>query len=303
MESLRVLLRGIVDYAGLFPPAGLAMMPAVRNYAEYWGQDEAWMLGRFVVPAARLAEFREAAVDLLPDAGSPPWQLSALAGDDLATALESVAAHNASTTLAGAGSPVVSLELKADSPAQIEAALATLPKDLEVFFELPVEPDPAVLIAALRGSPARAKIRTGGVSGPAFPSSEQTARFILGCAQAGVPFKATAGLHHPLRGLYRLSYEADSGQGLMFGYLNVFLAAAYAVVGRLGEHQLLDLLAESDADNFVFDDQGSTWRGVHLSLRELAEARARFAFSFGSCSFVEPVDDLQALGLLPTARN
>ena len=301
MESLRVLLRDIVDYAGLFPPAGLAMMPAVRNYAEYWGRDEAWMLGRFVVPAARLAEFREAATDLLPDTGSPPWQLSALAGDDLATALESVALHNA--TLAGAGSPVVSLELKADSPAQIEAALAGLPVDLEAFFELPVEPDPAPLIAALQGSPGRAKIRTGGVTGHAFPSPGQTARFILGCAQAGVPFKATAGLHHPLRGLYRLSYEEDSGQGLMFGYLNVFLAAAYAALGRLGEHQLLDLLAESDAANFVFGDQGAAWRGVDLSLAELAGARARSAFSFGSCSFVEPVDDLHALGLLPTARN
>ena len=74
--ALAVLLDGLIDYAGLFPPAALSMPAAVAAYARYViGTDRA-MLGRFVVPAARLADFT-AAVDALPH-GAPtpraPWR-------------------------------------------------------------------------------------------------------------------------------------------------------------------------------------------------------------------------------------
>ena len=58
---LRILLRGLIDYAGLFPPASLDMADAVRNYAAYREGEHAWALGRFVVPAARLEEFERVA--------------------------------------------------------------------------------------------------------------------------------------------------------------------------------------------------------------------------------------------------
>ena len=83
-------------------------------------------------------------------------------------------------------------------------------------------------LAVLSAAGARAKVRTGGVTEGAFPASHALARFIQSCADAGVPFKATAGLHHPLRGEYRLTYEPGSPHGMMFGFLNVFLAAAFA---------------------------------------------------------------------------
>ena len=55
-------MRGLVDYAGLFPPAALAMAEAARRYAAYLGSPEAWMLGRFVVPVERLDELADAAM-------------------------------------------------------------------------------------------------------------------------------------------------------------------------------------------------------------------------------------------------
>src|SRR5207249_3714131 len=74
-SSLRALLGGIIDYAGLFPPAKLPLDQAIRRYAKYRRLDDRWMLGRFVIPAARLGEL--APFDsLLHD--HPPFVFSAL---------------------------------------------------------------------------------------------------------------------------------------------------------------------------------------------------------------------------------
>ena len=56
MRPERALLSGMVDYAGLFPPAQLPLEKAVREYAVHLGGAEAWMLGRFIIPAQRLEE-------------------------------------------------------------------------------------------------------------------------------------------------------------------------------------------------------------------------------------------------------
>src|SRR6202051_1256407 len=61
MTALEALLAGLIDYAGLYPPAGLDMRTAVRNYLDYRAGKHAFALGRFIVDAARLEEFREAA--------------------------------------------------------------------------------------------------------------------------------------------------------------------------------------------------------------------------------------------------
>src|SRR5437660_1475932 len=65
--SLRALLEHVIDYAGLFPPATLPLDEAVRNYARYRTEPEGWMLGRFICPAARLAELSPFADELFPD--------------------------------------------------------------------------------------------------------------------------------------------------------------------------------------------------------------------------------------------
>jgi len=83
-KTLHALLHTIVDYAGLFPPAGLAMDEAVRHYAACRRDAHAWMLGRFVAPAARLDELA-AAMRVAAAAGPEhPWRVSALVGEDAA---------------------------------------------------------------------------------------------------------------------------------------------------------------------------------------------------------------------------
>jgi hypothetical protein len=173
-------------------------------------------------------------------------------------------------------------------------ALASLASVATVYVELPVEEDPKPLIAAVGAAGLRAKLRTGGVSADAFPAAADVARFLAQCAQLGVMFKATAGLHHPVRGEYPLTYDVDSARGTMFGYLNVFLAASHARHGMAAD-ELTRLLEERDARAFRVSDAGIAWRGHMLPTTTLDADRAAFAASFGSCSFREPLDDLSAL--------
>jgi hypothetical protein len=293
-RSLHALLHSIVDYAGLFPPAALDMGRAVREYAAYRASPDAWMLGRFVVPAARLSEFERAASGLLPR-DRAPWQLSALVGPEHAADIAHIREFNARR----AGEAVVdAIETKGATPAEIDAVLACMPSELSVYVEVPVAQDPRPLLERVAAGGARAKIRTGGITPEAFPSAEQVARFLAVCAELQLPFKATAGLHHPVRGPYRLTYAPDAPSGVMFGFLNVFLAAA-ALRDGASERDAVAILEETAPSAFRFDEGSVAWRDrVRLGAEALARVRDESAIAFGSCSFREPVDDLRALHLL-----
>jgi len=240
-RSLHALLEGLIDYAGLFPPAGLSMQDAVRNYARYREEDYAWALGRFVVPADR--------VDEVP----ADFPLSILGVD----------------------------EVKASSEEELEHIRPG------AFVEIT---DLGLLDGIARRG-LRAKIRTGGLTEDAFPDSARIAGFLRACKARGVAFKATAGLHHPLRCVKPLTYEPHAPTGTMHGFLNVFMAAA-----------LLDhadaILTETGAAAFAFDDDAASWRGHRVSTADLEAMRRTFATSFGSCSFEEPIADLKELGWL-----
>jgi len=232
-RSAKALFTGLIDYAGLFPPAALPMADAVRNYDAYRRGEHAWMLGRFVVPAAKIGEV-----------------------------------------------PV-------DFPLTFVAPLVEV-SDNDVVY---VETTDLELIDALAERGLRAKIRTGGVTNDAFPAAAHIAQFIQRCAERGVSFKATAGLHHPIRCVKPLTYEPDAPTGTMHGFVNVFLAAALP-------HHAETILLETDARAFEFGDDAASWRGHAVRTEELARVRSEFAISFGSCSFEEPVADLKELGWL-----
>lgn len=289
------LLASLVDYAGLFPPAGLEMEEAVEEYARHRRSPERWILGRFVVPARRLTEMETAAAPYLPTLGAAdPWRISALLG----TGTEDDVAQAVSLGQRLRGQAVVdSVELKAGTPAEVESALALLPPRLTAYVELPIDADLPPLLAAVKARGARAKVRTGGVTPSAIPSSASVARFLVACASARVPFKATAGLHHAIRATRRLTYAADSPSGTMHGFLNVFTAAGLAWQGAPAE-AVEAVLQDENPGTILVDARGLSAGDRRLSPGDLAACRGQFAMSFGSCSFVEPVADLKALGIL-----
>lgn len=294
MNALQTLLDGLVDYAGLFPPASLPMDAAVRNYAAYRAGERRGMLARFVLPVARLDEFVREASALAPSDDVGPWPLSVLATPADAAA---IAAFNRTH---GARWVIDMIEAKAATVDDVHALAAAF-GGLTVYVEIPIADDPTALVQAIGTTHLRAKIRTGGVTRDAFPAPASVLRFLAECVQRQVPFKATAGLHHPLRGEYALTYAPDAERGTMYGFLNVFLAATLLHAGH-APATLLDLLEERDAAAIVADANGISWRGLHASAAQVAQARARFAGSFGSCSFEEPVQDLAALQLLPPTQ-
>jgi hypothetical protein len=287
-HSLYILLHSLIDYAGLFPPAGLKTADAVANYRTCKNGSNAWALGRFIVPAARLEEFES---HFVPD--REMWHLSALIGQSPAEDLARVAEFNNRHRRSAI---VDSLEAKVSSAAAIEELKGRVPESMLIYFEIPAHGDPAELIAAIGGAHARAKVRTGGLTPDMFPSEQQVLRFLSGCVSANVAFKATAGLHHPLRCVKPLTYEKDAPSGTMHGFLNVFLAAAFLLDG-VPERDLEELLLEDDPSHFDFEEDAITWRGHRLTQSRLLQSRA-LAASFGSCSFEEPIVDLVALNLL-----
>jgi hypothetical protein len=303
INSLRDLLLGLIDYAGLFPPAALDMPAAMRKYAEYRESEYRWALGRFVVPVARLDEFEEAAVGILPGAGLEGddfWRLSALGGGDLSSDLNRIAEFNQKHAPpdSSVGAAVIdAIEIKAEQSADVENAMGLMPAKLTHYFEIPISDDPTELIKSIAETEARAKMRTGGLTAEAFRSSFNLARFIKVCAEEDVPFKATAGLHHPLRSVNKLTYAPDSATAMMHGFLNVFLAAAFAQNG-MEVDRLVELLEEKSPEAFQFDSGGVTWRDEMIVRGQLRNSRNLLAIAFGSCSFEEPIEDLKKIGLL-----
>ena len=296
--SLTALLSYVIDYAGLFPPARLDMATTVRNYAQFLDHPDGWMLERLIVPVARLDEFEAAAKDLLPRGEEDdPWSISAITApagaEELVRELEAIAAFNERHMAPTSGQAVIDvIETKASDVAGIESVLDVISDELFPFFEIDPRGDVRGLIAAMAGDEGGAKIRTGGVTPDLSPSPAHLATFIATCAAGGVPFKATAGLHHPLR------HHVDALGVDEFGFLNVFVAAAFALHHECDEAEVLPMLEAGSIDAFSFDDEGLAFGDERLTVEEIEDARLTFAVSFGSCSFNEPGEHLRGLGLL-----
>ena len=299
-KPLRFLLENLIDYAGLFPPAELPMAEAVRNFAAYRQSEHSWMLGKFIVPASRLEEFEQAAVAFWPsDSENGFWKLSTLGGTNLQDDLAQINRFSRRRTVGETAAAVMidTIEFKASTAAEIQAAMQIMHPTLTCFIEIPINDDPTELIRTIGAEGAFAKVRTGGVTADAFPSSQNLARFIAACAEEDVAFKATAGLHHPLRSVNRLTYKPDSASAMMHGFLNVFLAAAFAQNG-LSAERLAEMLEETSLAAFRFEEGCVYWRDEMLVVGHIRNARHLFSMSFGSCSFTEPIEDLQRLNLL-----
>ena len=249
---LKALLSRLIDYAGLYPPAGLPVEIVAERYRCFQASPDGWVLNRLVLPHARLAE--------TPVGDN--WRITLLVD--------------------GEPGPL---------PPQIQSleTKGTTRLSLPTYCEAPVD-------QVAEG--AFAKVRTGGLTPDAIPDTERIADFLIAAAALRRPFKATAGLHHPLRSMRALTYAPDSPRATMHGFLNVFVAAAFAWHGAPRE-LILDVLEETESQGFVFGARDLEWRGRKLTTEQVAEARKDFAHSFGSCSFEEPIGDLRALELLP----
>ena len=314
----RAFLAGLVDYAGLFPPAALDLAPAARNFATYRGGADAWMLGRFIVPAGRLDELGEHARTF---AAAPPARFSVLGhaaadGESWADAARRTLDDARAFERRHDHAVCDRFELRLPAPLASSAdALAEALGDLDAafreggrggadapraavevpFLERPDAVGPAAQAVAdangRAGRPAFAvKLRCGGVTPDLVPGVEALAAAVVAVRDGGAPFKATAGLHHPFRN------DDEAVGATMHGFVNVFGGAALARVHGLSMGDLAEVLDDADPARWRLDGDGLGWRSLQTTPPELADAREQFALSYGSCSFDEPREDLRALG-------
>src|SRR6059058_1117626 len=300
--SLHALLAQSIDYAGMFPPCTLPLEPALQNQAKYVRSPEAWMLGTFVLPVEQF----DAAKQLLSQFDPlHPLRVAALGpktadADAFLDALEEADAAIRSFSRYDVDLLSIS-HLEMFLPHDVDLALLeearSIVGDLPVFWEAP--PDRAEQTAALlakHNSDEDAatfgyKLRAGGVTADAFPTSTQIASALVTPATHQLPIKFTAGLHHPIRQF------RDEVKTKMHGFLNVLGAAALAAEHRWNAQQAAIMLEDENASSFSFGEDCFAWREWKIDTERL-QYRRRFIVSFGSCSFDEPREDLRALGLL-----
>jgi hypothetical protein len=284
MSALETLLAGLFDYAGLYPPASLSLHSAANNYLEYSRGEHAPALGRFIINLDRLEEFRSVVGDFLST-----FKLSVIANEDADWA--SLAAY------INAGFPIEAVEVKCSDPDKIERISKAIPRGVETYFEVPANATNYAALEAVRAAGARAKLRMGGVVPEAIPPVKDVAQLLKMLADLQLPFKATAGLHHPLRSTQPLTYQPQCPTAVMHGFMNLSGASTLLHLGgSIDEAKLL--LAEEDLDSWSVGEDSLSWRDRSWTTHQIAAVRQNFFISIGSCSFEEPIRDLESLGWL-----
>lgn len=309
-SAKRALFEWLVDDASLFPPAQLAMLPALRAHARHAESAYWWVGGRFVVAASRLGEFESVrdpavAIDLtvVLDAAAAGAKGDAIRAD---LARIDHAGELAGVTIGAVEARIPGPALDADDLRRIAALVAERWPTTEIAFWYETSYDAgwvtppdswlASLASARCDAPAHvtlgAKVRCGGTRPGQTPSVDDLAAFVVAAHTHDVPWKATAGLHHPYRGM-----GGVAGGVVPHGFVNLFFAGCALHAGALEPSRVAAVLAEEDARAFVVDPTHLAWRDSRIEAKQVAAARER-CVSFGSCSFAEPVNDLRELGIL-----
>lgn len=269
------LLAALVDDAGLFPPTALPMREALARHRRDLAGGDPMLTHRFLCPAARVEELRDGLepgdrirLGVIASAGSPDG--------DLPTAAAAIDAD-----------PRLRLAL-----VEIACALSELSTALDtatafgvpVFVEAADRLDTPRLAAALADRAAGLKVRCGGVRPELFPTPEEIAEALVAAVAAGIPVKATAGLHHAVR------YRDPATGSTHHGYLNLVVAAARAAAGA-GPGPVAAALSITDGAALAAE-------AARLG-PEPTSATRRLLAGYGSCSTATPPAEAARLGLAP----
>ena len=301
-------LEGLIDYAGLFPPAKREMESALAEYEESRNGPYAWMLGRFIVPASRIdemldlthAEQEAISLSVIVDAGSDPrtWFSQA---DAIFDRISYYNLNEGRLIVDAIEVPLPPLASQRDTYEATIGQCAMLAekyelRELPIYVEVPRDERFGELLTntmeALWRYNLYGKVRCGGLVPEAYPPVDELAAYIYADREYGGGFKATAGLHHPVR-----HFNADAGVE-MHGFLNILFACALA--GVHDRATLAAILADTDASHFRFEDDRARYGDDDLTVDDIEAAREHFV-AYGSCSFNEPIEDLIALSILPKA--
>jgi len=311
----RALFTGIIDYAGLFPPAKLPMAEAFTRFLGHREGDDGWMLARFVCPASRLEELTsviessESAktpirIAVLGTGGDAPPAFAEAMERDIAAMISFGSRHRDAAPvdvfevkLPGQGEPASVVDFVHDEFA------GKLSHPVTTFFEVPLLGEWQIRLTSSAEAISAAsheidqnrwaglKIRCGGLDASAVPTVEAVAAAVIAARDANLPLKATQGLHHPFR-------QRDESLGTtVHGFFNLASATIHAGAHDLDEHTVLEILADEDPASFAITNSAIRWRDIETPIEGMVKGRETSFTSIGSCSFSEPRNDLITLGL------
>ena len=299
-DARQEMFRGLIDYAGLFPPASRDMADAVAGYRAARASAEGWIAGRFLCSATRLEELAGVLVATM-DRGEAAWPIGVVFDTDPAASAAAAAAFHAemepaaTVDLAETRTPAGS---DAEAIERLFTTAASIAETVVPFLEVPrdgsipatVRAIAAVVSKALR--PGGAKLRCGGLSPEDFPSTDEVAGFIVACTQHDLPFKTTAGLHHPIR------HYDETLELMRHGFVNLLTASVAAREGA-DVPTVEAIIADTEPGSFEVSFAGVVWQGERIGPNTIGETRSHGFVAYGSCEFEQPVEDLAELGYLP----
>jgi len=312
-KSLKELMSGLIDYAGLFPPASLPIDKAIAEYLFYKKSEYKDIVSRFVVPVSSVENLKLICKEhnvknislsvILPEMGFDENNEKAIyqAIDNLSNNIKSNNFIEVSS---------FEIKLPKNLTAETKDDITQLSKKIisqinllnessRIFFEPYVLDDNwknnidiACDIISVNKDKSGFKLRTGGVTKDAFPHTDILAYSIKKCSDLKIKFKATAGLHHPLR------HYNSSVKTKMHGFFNVFIGFLIAGKYNPGLEVLKRIINSESPEKFNFTDDFITYGNYALSLKDIKKIKESFMLSYGSCSIDEPIDDLKTLNLL-----
>jgi len=295
--SLESLFDQIFDYAGMFPPARLSMDDTVTEYMEQFRGRHVSMLGRLVVPSIRLPEFADYLENTTLEIEIPTVVIGQGSNtyDQWGSVLEEDAKLMTSfINRVGDLAGISAYEIRLPNHDHTERCLKDLGafSEIDVFVETPISDGLEDSMAAIAVTEwIGAKARTGGLTADAFPTPEQLARFLHSAMSVDIPFKLTAGLHHPFP-----VRDSETG-GNMHGFVNVLTACALSVGYDLSRNEMAQVLKDRESSHWRIRNDGFDWGDTSIGMEEIEAVRDVFV-AIGSCSIEEPVSDLQELGWL-----
>lgn len=310
----------LIDYAGLFPPAKLSLPIAFSNFLKYSNEKYEQMLSKFICPVNLLPQLenligsgnsglKKFYISALSTGGNNISEFKLNLEKDLKILKEFVTGKSGSAVINSFEARIPDRIINTDESKDLTDLINTIsgnikkeiPEPVMIFLEGPLNENRNDAAASLidviythnqSGFNTGFKLRTGGVEAVSFPASEHIAFCIRRCLDRKVPMKFTAGLHHPFR-----HFDKEIGT-MMHGFINVFASGIIAMRHDISDKEIEEVLNDEDPADFNFTDEYFSWKGWKISIEDIEFARRDLVLSFGSCSFDEPVADLQSLNLL-----
>ncbi|NHZ70233.1 MAG: hypothetical protein GWP18_01180 [Proteobacteria bacterium] len=298
LDARTASFAALIDYAGLFPPSSHDMAGAVERYRAARSSHASWVAGRFLCPASRLIELAGELTQSIRH-GEDQWEIGVILDDEPGTSAALAQSFHAEMQPAAV---IASAETRSATPtrdgigATIDAVLSIQPEVvpfLEVARSASIKGQVAFIAEALadRTRVGGAKLRCGGLTADMFPTSEEVAEFVIAATELRIPFKATAGLHQPIR-----HFDRDL-DGWRHGFVNLLFASAAAAAGEAHD-AVQAIIAETNQETFAIGAAFATWRDITITGSAMRRIRTSGFVAYGSCDFDEPVEALTELTFL-----